>query len=188
MPNSGADDAAKAQEAAAQKQIDFARETYGKQRELLAPYTQAGQPGLEGLLGLTTPEGQAGFYEQYYKSPQFAAQSAAAANQQLAAAEATGGIQSTSTSNQLARIAPTLGLQALQQQQGLYGNLTNIGLQGAGATAGYAGQQVPVVTGAYGDIGQAQANDNRPARFSGSNRQPSRWCSRFCKSWWAYWG
>ena len=158
MPDSGADDAAEAQEAAAQKQIDFARETYEKQRELLDPYTQAGLPGLEGLLGLSTQQGQADFYDQYFDSPQYAAQSAAAANQQLAASEATGGLQGSATSNQLARIAPSLGLQALQNQQGLYGNLANIGLQGAGATAGYAGQQAGITTQAYGNIGQAQAD------------------------------
>ena len=157
MPDSGAEEAAEAQEAASQKQIEFAQDVYAQQQELLAPYVQAGTPGLEGLLELSTPEGQAAYYEQYYQSPQFAAQSAAARNQQLAASEATGGLQATSTQNQLARIAPTLGLQALQQQQQQYGQLTNIGLSGAGATAGYAGAQVPVVTGAYGDIGQAQA-------------------------------
>ena len=157
MPDSGAEDAAEAQEAASQKQIDFAREVFAQQQELLAPYAQAGRPGLEGLQALATPEGQAEYYEQYYKSPQFAAQSAQARNQQLAASEATGGLQATSTQNQLARISPTLGLQALQQQQQQYGNLANIGLSGAGATAGYAGAQVPVVAGAYGDIGRAQA-------------------------------
>ena len=137
----GASEAAGAQSDAAQQAIALKREIFEKQQELLAPYVQLGTDvGLPGLQRLSTPEGQADYYRNYYQSPQFAAQADTARNQQLAASEATGGLQSTSTANQLARISPTLGLAALQNQQGLYGQLTNIGLSGAGSTAGYAGQ------------------------------------------------
>ena len=125
----GASKAAGAQSDAAQQAIALKREIFEKQQELLAPYVQLGTDvGLPGLQRLSTPEGQADYYRNYYQSPQFAAQADTARNQQLAASEATGGLQSTSTANQLARISPTLGLAALQNQQGLYGQLTNIGL------------------------------------------------------------
>ena len=115
----GASKAAGAQSDAAQQAIALKREIFEKQQELLAPYVQLGTDvGLPGLQRLSTPEGQADYYRNYYQSPQFAAQADTARNQQLAASEATGGLQSTSTANQLARISPTLGLAALQNQQG----------------------------------------------------------------------
>lgn len=128
------------------------KEIYGEQVGRLEPFREAGLGGLEGLVQLSTPEGQTEYLNQYYQGPQFQAQSQAAQNQQLAASEATGGLQSTSTQNQLARIAPTLGNQALQQQQQIYGNLAGIGLQGAGAQGGYGGQY----GSALGQFGQQQ--------------------------------
>ena len=150
--------AAKAQERAADQSIALQREQFNKQLELLEPFRAAGvDVGLSGLTGLASQEGQAKFYEDYYKSPQFAAQAGQARNQQLAASEATGGLGATSTQNQLARIAPTLGLQALGQQQNLYGQLTNIGLSGAGSQAGYAGNFAAGASQQLGQIGAAQA-------------------------------
>ncbi|HDW7608643.1 TPA: DNA transfer protein, partial [Escherichia coli] len=55
--------------------------------------------------------------------------------QSLAAAEATGGLGSTATGNQLAAIAPTLGQNWLSGQMNNYNNLANIGL---GALTGQA--------------------------------------------------
>lgn len=158
MPRTGASSAARAQEGAQREQIALARETRDQQTELLRPFLEAGtQYGLEGLTGLSTQQGQADFYRDYYQSPQYQAQAGQAQNQQLASAEATGGLHSTSTQNQLARIAPTLGLQALGQQQDQYGQLANIGLSGAGASAGYLGQAAQTQYGALNNIGQIQA-------------------------------
>lgn len=137
--------------------IEAQRELYERQVELLEPFRAAGLPGLQGLQELATPEGQEQFLQQYYQSPQFAAQASAAQNTQLAASEATGGLQSTSTQNQLARISPTLGSAALEQQQNIYGNLANIGLSGAGSQAGYAGQFGQQQAAALQNIGAAQA-------------------------------
>ena len=142
---------AKADQLALQKQI------YEEQTARLDPFRQVGLGGLAGLAKLSTPGGQAEYLENYYQSPSFQAQSQAAQQQQLAAAEATGGLQSTSTQNQLARISPTLGQQALQQQLGAYGNLTNIGLSGAGAQASYAGQYGAGASNVIGQTAQALA-------------------------------
>ncbi len=168
---SAAKTAASSQTQAAELQAEVQREVLAAQREVyeeqvarLDPFRKAGVGGLAGLVGLSTPGGQAQYLEDYYAGPQFAAQSQAAQQQQLAASEATGGLQSTSTQNQLARISPTLGAQALQQQQQVYGNLAGIGLQGAGVQGGYGGQYGSALSqygsglsSAYGDIGAAQA-------------------------------
>ena len=170
---SAASKASKAQVEAAEISAEVQREVLQAQREVydeqvgrLEPFRKAGVGGLAGLTQLATPEGQAEYLQQYYAGPQFQAQSQAAQNQQLAAAEATGGLQSTSTANQLARISPTLGTQALQQQQQIYGNLAGIGLQGAGVQGGYGGQYGGALSqygsglsSAYGDVGAAQAGN-----------------------------
>ena len=171
MPRTGRSKAARAQETAAQEQIrlqeealELQRQAEQQQMQMLQPFSDIGAQALPGLLALSTPEGQADFYRQYYQGPEFAAMADTAQNVQLAASEATGGLQSTSTANQLARISPTLGMQALQQQQAQLGNLANIGLAGAGSQAGYLGQSAAQQAGilsnigaAYGDIGQIQA-------------------------------
>ncbi|EPF1530601.1 DNA transfer protein, partial [Salmonella enterica] len=59
--------------------------------------------------------------------------------QSLNAAEATGGLGSTATSNQIASIAPTLGQNWLSGQMQNYGNLLNVG-QSAAAGQASAGQ------------------------------------------------
>ena len=156
----GADDAADAQTYATNEASRIAEETLAQQRQIYDeqvartdPFRKVGLGGLAGLAKLSSPGGQAEYLENYYQSPSFMAQAQAAQNQQLAASEATGGLQSTSTANQLARISPTLGQQALQQQLGIYGNLSNIGLSATGAQGVYGsqyGQQI-------GQTGQQQA-------------------------------
>lgn len=84
--------------------------------------------------------------------------------QSLAAAEATGGLGSTSTSNQLATIAPTLGQQWLSGQMNNYQNLANIGLgalQGqANAGQTYANNMSQI---SQQSAALAAANANRPS-------------------------
>lgn len=139
MITGGSKDAANSQRQAIENANEMQYAMFQESKKLLEPFREAGvDVGLAGLLGLISPEGQQQFLDDYYQSGQFQTQSDAARNQQLAAAEATGGLQSTSTQNQLARIAPDLGMSALQNQMNQYGNLTNIGLSGAGAQAGYA--------------------------------------------------
>ena len=113
--------------------------------------------GLPGLEELSSLEGQSKYYEDYYNSPQFQRHASAARGQQLAASEATGGVQGSSTANQLARISPTLGLQALENQQNLYGQLTNIGLSGSEAQAGYTGQATQSQANALQNLGNIRA-------------------------------
>lgn len=172
MPRTGRSKAARAQEDAARQQIalqeqalELQRQGQLQQQELLNPFLMAGAEGLQGLIDLSTPEGQAQYFQQYYQSPQFTAQANAAQNAQLASAEAAGGLQSTSTQNQLARIAPTLGTNALQQQQAQLGGLVNTGLSAAGGISNVIGQgaqqQASIlgnIGGIHGQIGDIQAN------------------------------
>ncbi|EPJ0546695.1 DNA transfer protein, partial [Salmonella enterica subsp. enterica serovar Soerenga] len=76
---------------------------------------------------------------QYYNSDQYKQLANQARYQSLNAAEATGGLGSTATSNQLAAIAPTLGQNWLSGQMQNYGNLLNVG-QSAAAGQASAGQ------------------------------------------------
>lgn len=80
-------------------------------------------------------QGQNSALNDYYNSDQYKQLANQARYQTLQSAEATGGLGSTATSNQLATIAPTLGQNWLSGQMNNYQNLTNIGL---GALTGQA--------------------------------------------------
>lgn len=139
--------ASRGQQNAAREGMDMQERMFNQQLDLLEPYRQAGQQGLESLQGIAgQPLDRQAELSQYYQSPEFAQMSGVARNQQLAASEATGGLGSTSTGNALASIAPQLGqsylAQRAGQQQDIYNQLSglaNIGLSGAGAQAAYAG-------------------------------------------------
>ncbi|EGS6368795.1 DNA transfer protein, partial [Salmonella enterica] len=99
-----------------------------------------------------------------YNSQQYQDFVGQARYQNLAAAEATGGLGSTATSNQLAAIAPTLGQQWLSGQMNNYQNLANIGLgalQGqANAGQTYANNMSQI---SQQSAALAAANANRPS-------------------------
>lgn len=198
--NTGGKEQAEAQQAA----IDLQREQWNQTTANMAPYLQAGQQGISPLLSaitgqgqgiaaqtaaqnnafqalqnLSSSSGQANFLSNYYNSDEFKQMASQARNQQLAAAEATGGLGSTSTNNALSTIAPQLGQQAYQQQlqnqtnifglaQGAQqnylqslGNLVGIG-QSAAANQASAGQSYANNTGqllqGLGSINAGRAN------------------------------
>ena len=149
----GASKAAKAQERAAGKQAALARQVYNQQRQDLLPYLQAGYGGLDALQHLFSPQGQSQFLNQYFSSPEYSTLADQSNSNILAGAAATHNLGSQTTTDNLARVAPTLGLQALGRQQELAGSLANLG-RGAGATigqeAGLYGQQAGSALGALG--------------------------------------
>ncbi|MDF7270693.1 DNA transfer protein [Proteus mirabilis] len=123
-------------------QADATREATALQREIwqttmnnLAPFTPMAQQYVGQMQNLSTLEGQGNALNQYYNSQQFNDLANQARYQQLAGAEAMGGLGSTATSNQLASIAPMLGQSWLSDQMNNYQNLANIGL---GALQGQA--------------------------------------------------
>lgn len=206
--NTGAKEQAQAQ----QQAIDLQREQWNQTTANMAAYLNAGQQGLSPLLqaitsqgkgiaaqtgaqnsafqalqNLSSANGQANFLSNYYNSAEYKQMASQARNDQLASAEATGGLGNTSTQNALAAIAPQLGQQAYQQQlqnqtnlfglaQGAQqnylqslGNLVGMG-QSAAANQAQAGQSYANNTGqllqGLGSIQAGQAN--QPSKAQGA--------------------
>ena len=128
-------DAARATQYAA----DLQNQQFNRVMEQLAPYAAAGLPALQQLQNLSTLQGQNSALNDYYGSQQYADQANQLRYQSLNAAEATGGLGSTATTNSLAAIAPSLGQSWLSGQMQNYGNLLGVG-QSAAAGQASAGQ------------------------------------------------
>lgn len=130
----------------------------------LAPFTPLAEQYVNQLQNLSSLEGQGQALNQYYNSQQYKDLAGQARYQSLAAAEATGGLGSTATSNQLATIAPTLGQSWLSNQMSNYNNLANVGLgalQGqANAGQTYANNMSSI---AQQSAALAAANANKPS-------------------------
>lgn len=208
----GGDTGGKEQAKAQGQAIDLQRQQWDQTSANMAPYLNAGQQGLSPLLqaiqqqgggvaaqqgaqnsafsalqNLSSSNGQANFLSNYYNSAEFKQMASQARNQQLASAEATGGLGSTSTGNALQSIAPQLGQQAYQQQlqnqtnlfgmaQGAQqnylqslGNLTGMG-QAAAANQSAAGQSYANNTGQLlQGMGAIQAGRaNQPSKAAGA--------------------
>ncbi|EGK3901598.1 DNA transfer protein [Escherichia coli] len=131
----GSDGGSKAQARATEKGIELQREMWQTNMQNLAPFTPLAQQYVSELQNLSSLQGQGQALNQYYNSQQYKDLAGQARYQSLAAAEATGGLGSTATGNQLAAIAPTLGQNWLSGQMNNYNNLANIGL---GALTGQA--------------------------------------------------
>ncbi|HGE8458732.1 TPA: DNA transfer protein [Serratia marcescens] len=150
---------------------DANREATALQREMwqtnmqnLAPFTPLAKQYVGQLQNLSSLGGQQQALNEYYNSGQFKDLSNQARYQQLASAEATGGLGSTATSNGLATIAPTLGQNWLSGQMNNYNNLANIGL-GALQGQANAGQNFANNAGQLSmqGAGLAAAAGNRPS-------------------------
>ncbi|WP_193158781.1 DNA transfer protein [Serratia marcescens] len=130
----------------------------------LAPFTPLAQQYIGQLQNLSTLGGQQSALNDYYNSGQYKDLANQARYQQLASAEATGGLGSTATSNSLATIAPTLGQNWLSGQMNNYNNLANIGL-GALQGQANAGQNFANNAGQLSmqGAGLAAAAGNRPS-------------------------
>lgn len=131
----GGDGGAGAQAKATQKGIDLQREMWQTNMQNLAPFTPLAQQYVSQLQGLSTLQGQGQALNDYYNSQQYKDLAGQARYQSLMSAEATGGLGSTATGNQLAAIAPALGQDWLSGQMNNAQNLANIGL---GALTGQA--------------------------------------------------
>lgn len=147
----GADKAAKYQAQAQREAMDQYQKMWEQTNQWLSPYREAGIPALQSLQYLSSPGGESDFLQSYYNSQQFKDMSQAARGQQLAAAEATGGLGSTSTGNALAAIAPQLGQAALSDQRGMMGSLANMGQSAAAGQAAsgmnYGGNMAQMLQG-----------------------------------------
>mgnify|MGYP003574977371 CR=1 FL=1 len=160
----GGDGGAGAQADATKKGIELQRDIWQTNMQNLAWATPLAQQYVSQLQNLSTLQGQQSALNGYYGSQQYKDLANQARYQSLNAAEATGGLGSTATSNQLATIAPTLGQNWLSGQMNNYQNLANIGLGAltGQATAGqnYANNASQLY---QQQANAAAANANRPS-------------------------
>lgn len=129
--NKAASKQADAQLQAQREALQLQEKMWNQTMQNLAPYMGFGPSALQGMSYLTSPGGRQDFLSNYYNSGEFKDASQQARNQQLAAAEATGGLGSSATNNALASIAPQLGQQALAGQYGMLGDLMQTGMSAA---------------------------------------------------------
>lgn len=162
----GSSSGVKEQADALNKSTQLQRDQWQTVMNNLAPFTPLAQQYVSQLQNLSTLDGQNQALNGYYNSDQYNQLANQARYQSLAGAEATGGLGSTATSNQLATIAPTLGQNWLSGQMQNAQNLANIGL---GALQGQANAGQTYANNA-GSLYQQQAslaaaNANRPSGF-----------------------
>ncbi|HDL7347354.1 DNA transfer protein [Yersinia enterocolitica] len=162
----GGDNGAGAQADATNQATALQREQWQTTMNNLAPFTPLAQQYVKQLQGLSTLEGQNSALQGYYGSDQYKGLADQARYQQLAGAEATGGLGSTATSNGLATIAPQLGQGWLSGQMNNYQNLANIGL-GALTGQANAGQSYANNTGQLlqQQASLSAANSNKQSGF-----------------------
>lgn len=160
----GSDSGSKAQARATEKGIELQREMWQTNMQNLAPFTPLAKQYVSQLQNLSSLHGQGQALNQYYNSQQYKDLAGQARYQSLAAAEATGGLGSTATGNQLAAIAPTLGQNWLSGQMNNYNNLANIGLGALTGQANAGQNYANNVSQLYQQQAAASAaNANRPS-------------------------
>lgn len=161
----GAHKAAKQQQKYQDKAMGQQREGYQNAVHWVSPYEQAGQSALAGLQGIAgKPIDRNALLSNYFNSDEFAQLSNQARYQNLASAEATGGLGTTATINRLSSIAPMLGQNYLtdmtNQQQNMYAQLlglSGLGAESANALGNYAIGQGNTMAGMYQQKGQIMA-------------------------------
>ncbi|PHM26536.1 DNA transfer protein [Xenorhabdus ehlersii] len=161
----GASKGAKEQSRSNDRAIDAQTQMFEQQGQWLSPFREAGQSGLSGLQGLAgKPIDRNALLGQYFNSPEYAQLADQARYQALAGAEATGGLGSTATGNQLVSIAPQLGQNYLNmktaEQQDMYNQLlglVNVGLSGAGAQSAAAANNANALGSLYSQQGAINA-------------------------------
>lgn len=144
--------ASKRQQSAEYEAIASQERMFDKQLELMEPYRKAGYSAIEGLSGLTTPEGRQKMLADYYQSPEYQMMQGQASEQAARYGAATGGLRSGSTYMALENVAPRLGQNYLSNQYNQMTGLANLGM--GAASQGVQGAQ---------NLGMAQAQGLRGA-------------------------
>ncbi|CAB4327931.1 Putative DNA transfer protein precursor [Bacteriophage APSE-7] len=166
MGGSSGDNGASEQARASREAIGLQRAQWNQVMQNLAPYMKVGGPALGELQNLTTLDGQGQALNQFYHSQPFNDLANQARYQHLNAAEATGGLGSTATGNQLAAIAPALGQNWLSGQMQNYGNLVGIGMNAASGQASAGQNYANNVGQLLQNMGAANAaSANSPSGF-----------------------
>ncbi len=159
---SAAKTAANAQTNASNMAIAEQRDAREQMRALLQPYVDAGNPALQGILGLTGlsgPGSQQAAFTQQEQSPLFQGIAQQGENAILQNASATGGLRGGNVQGALAQFRPALLNQFIEQQYGRMAGIAGKG-QNAAAGVGTAGMNTANQIGAqFGNIGAAQAGN-----------------------------
>ncbi len=182
MQASAAGEAAGIQAGAAQQGIEEQRRQFDAMRELLKPYTEAGQPALEAqqaFLGLKGPEAERAAIERIKGGETFQALASQGEEALLQRASATGGLRGGNIQGALAQYRPQLLSTLIDQQYSRLGGMTQLGQRsaaGVGAAGMESGTNVANLLSqqgaalAGGELGQAKAYGslfNLPAQMLG---------------------
>lgn len=162
----GGDNGAGAQADAMRHSADLQDAQFSRIMTNLAPFTPLAEQYIKDMQTLSTLEGQNKALQGFFGSDMYKQQADQSRYQAMNAAEATGGLGSTATMNQLAAIAPSLGQAWLGDQMNSAQNLANIGL-GALQGQANAGQNYANNMGSLyqQQAALAAANANRPSGF-----------------------
>lgn len=149
--------------------MDQQMQMYLLAQEERAPWTEAGVAGLEAYQNLMTPQGQAEAYQNYFNSPQFAAQQQASNANIMRTESAQGGLRGGSNYSQLENVAPTLGMNYVSGLQNQNLNLANMGMGMAGQNASGYQQLGSDYANMYNQIGANTANQQIAAANNQAN-------------------
>ena len=182
MQADAASEAAGIQAGAAGEGIAEQRRQFDALRALLQPYTEAGLPALQqqqALLGLQGPEAEQAAIERIRGGETFQALAQQGEEALLQRASATGGLRGGNIQGALAQFRPALLNQAIEQQYGRLGGMTQLGQRsaaGVGAAGMESGTNVANLLAqqgaarAGGELGEAKAFSglfNLPAQVLG---------------------
>ena len=182
MQADAASEAASIQAGASQAGIEEQRRQFDALQALLKPYVEAGTPALEqqqALLGLQGPEAERAAIERIRGGETFQALARQGEEALLQRASATGGLRGGNIQGALAQFRPALLSQAIEQQYGRLGGMTQLGQRsaaGVGASGMESGTNVANLLAqqgaarAGGELGEAKAYSglfNLPAQVLG---------------------
>lgn len=155
-----AEDAAAAQGAATDRQIDQQNKQFDAIQALLKPYSDAGTGALaaqQNLIGLNGNSQQQAAINMLRSGPQFQSMLKQGENSILQNASATGGLRGGNVQAALGQFSPQLLSQLINQQYSQLGGLTSVG-QNAAAGVGNAGMATGNnITSLLGQMGSIQA-------------------------------
>jgi hypothetical protein len=182
MQADAAGEAAGIQAGAAEAGIAEQRRQFDALQALLKPYTEAGLPALQqqqALLGLQGPEAEQAAIERIRGGETFQALAQQGEEALLQRTSATGGLRGGNIQGALAQFRPALLNQAIEQQYGRLGGMTQLGQRsaaGVGAAGMESGTNVANLLAqqgaarAGGELGEAKAFSglfNLPAQVLG---------------------
>ena len=155
-----AEQATSAQVGATQLGIDESGRRFDEIQKILAPFVQAGESGIGGLLdivGLSGPEAEASAISRIEQGPTFQALTRQGEEGLLANASATGGLRGGNTQGALAQFRPQQLSNLINQQFNRLSGISQLG-QASAARVGAAGLQTGQnISNLLLEQGQAQA-------------------------------